>query len=104
MDKPNKRLYERAVIDSRRIYDLSEGGVYIKTLEPKRLGTLVGLELKLFENEHPVLVKGRVIRIIYEKGGQKRFPPGMAIRFEPVPEPERQKIRLYISSKKAGKI
>jgi uncharacterized protein (TIGR02266 family) len=100
----NKRLYERVRIDSGRIYDLSEGGVYVKTKEPKRLGSLVGLELKLFDDQPPFLVKGQVIRIIYEKGGQKIFPPGMAVQFEPLANEHREKIRTYIQNKKTGRI
>jgi uncharacterized protein (TIGR02266 family) len=105
MDKTqNKRIFERVVINSDRIYDLSEGGVYIKTKEPKRLGALVGVEMKLFEREDPVCAKGKIIRIIYERGGLKRFPPGMAIQFTSIDEKEREKIRLYISSRKSGRI
>jgi Tfp pilus assembly protein PilZ len=100
----NKRLYERVKIDSERIYDLSEGGLYIKTKEPKRLGSLVGLELKLFDDEPPFMVKGQVIRIIYEKGSRKNFPPGMAVQFEPLPLQYREKIRTYIQNKKTGRI
>lgn len=99
----NQRVYERIRIDSDHIYDLSEGGIYIKTTEPKRLGALVGLELKLFENENQFVAKGRVIRIVYEKGAQKKFPPGMAIKFEPLSESDKEKIRLYIRSKKPGR-
>jgi len=98
----NKRLYERIVLDSERIFDLSEGGVYVKTKEPRRLGSLVGLEMKLFEGENPVLVRGRIIRIIYEKGGLKRLPPGMAVQFDNLSEADRERIRTFISRKKAA--
>lgn len=99
----NKRLYERIRIDSGKLYDLSEGGVYVKTKEPKRLGSLLGLELKLFDDEPPFLVKGRVIRIIYEKGGLKNFPPGMAVQFEHLPAETCEKIKKYILDKKTGR-
>jgi len=98
-----KRINDRIVIDSGHIYDLSEGGVYIKTTDPRRLNALVGLELRLSDREPPILVKGRVIRIIYEKGAPKKFPPGMAVKFEPLPKESTDKLRVYIQSKKTGR-
>ena len=103
IDRSRKpRLYDRVVIDSGRIYDLSEGGVYVKTTEPKRLGTLVGLEIRLFNSKQPLVVCGRVIRIIYKQGGKKNLPPGMAIVFETLSEPDRELIRAYVEHKKSG--
>jgi len=94
-----KRKYGRIKIDSGKIYDLSEGGIYIQTTEPKRLGSLIAMELKLFEKEKAILVKGRVLRIIYQMGARQNFPPGMAVEFEELRDQEREKIRAYILSK-----
>jgi uncharacterized protein (TIGR02266 family) len=95
-----KRKSERVVIDSGKIYDLSEGGIYIRTIEPKRLGSLIAMELKLLDQEKPLLVKGRVLRIIYEMGARQKFPPGMGVQFEELSEQDKQKIRQYLSHKK----
>ena len=95
-----KRKFERVNIDSNKIYDLSEGGIYIRTREPKRLGSLVAMELKLFEKERAILVKGRVLRIIYQDAARQKFPPGMAIEFEGVSESDCEKIRVYLLGKK----
>lgn len=100
MTEKEKRRYERVKINSEKIYDLSEGGIYIRTKEPKPLGSTIALELRLFENEEPVRVKGKVIRIIYEKGAPKNFPPGMAVEFIDIDEKCREIIRKYIRARK----
>lgn len=97
-----KRRYQRIKIDSGKIYDLSEGGIYIHTTEPKRLGSLIAIELKLFEGQEPILVKGKVLRIIYESGARQKFPPGMAVEFVGLTEEERQKIRAFIQKKQSS--
>jgi Tfp pilus assembly protein PilZ len=103
MEHPrDKRKYERIKIDSGKIYDLSEGGIYIQTTEPKQLGSLIAMEIKLFENDKPLLVKGRVIRIIYKSGARQKFPPGMAVQFEGLSEQDREKIRAFLLSKKSA--
>jgi len=43
--------------------DLSLGGVLIKTRRPLRVGEEILLKLKLFEDEDPVEVKGKVVSI-----------------------------------------
>jgi len=96
----DKRRYERIKIGSDKIYDLSEGGMFIRTTEPKRLGAVIALEIKLFENQTPVRVKARVLRIVYEKGASKQFPPGMAVEFLDLSEENRERIRVYIKTKK----
>ncbi len=100
MEQKNKRRFERVKINSEKIYDLSEGGIYIRTTEPRPLGSMIALELKLFENDQPVKVKGKVIRIVYPKGAPKKFPPGMAVQFIDLDEESREKIRKYIKSRK----
>jgi uncharacterized protein (TIGR02266 family) len=95
-----KRRFERVKIDSEKIYDLSEGGIYIRTTEPKRLGSIIALELKLSEKERALLVKGRVLRIIYQSSARQKFPPGMAVEFIDLTELQREKIRTYIKQKK----
>jgi len=100
MEQKNKRKFERVKINSEKIYDLSEGGIYIRTTEPRPLGSIIALELKLFENDEPILVKGKVIRIVYPKGAPKKFPPGMAVQFIELDEQHREKIRRYVQQRK----
>lgn len=83
--------------------NLSEGGIYLRTLEPLHPGMFVNVELPL-ETGEVLELPGE---IIYTKGIEKgRFmiPPGMAIRFDDYDEDAAAKLNREVSSLLVGDI
>lgn len=76
---------------------LSEGGIYLRKEEPFPEGTNVTITLNL-RNTNTLTVKGEVI---YKKslfGDFMTFPPGMAIQFKDLSEPEIQSLKLHVEN------
>ncbi len=75
--------------------DLSTGGVFIATYQPKPAGTQVGLYFALPEG-HVVEAKG-VVRWTREGGGDT--PPGMGIAFESLSQEDLDAIERFCESR-----
>lgn len=92
------RKHERIKLSwSKSIVNISEGGAYIRTDEPRRLGSKVHFEIKLEPDKPPVRGMGKVIRVIHKKGATKKGdPPGMALEFMDVSSEDRARIRHFV--------
>ena len=69
------------------IENISQGGLFVRTLEPLPLGTPLLLELARPPHRTPIRVKGRVVSAVDTAEAKKRrTTPGMGIRFDPLPD------------------
>jgi uncharacterized protein (TIGR02266 family) len=93
-----RRRFGRIKLDHLKLcHDISEGGFYIRTDRPRRLGSLVNFEIKLEENKPPIRGRGRVVRIIHQAGAVGSDPPGMAIEFVEIEPADRERIRQVVT-------
>lgn len=102
MDGPgNKRIYERIRISSSKsIWNLSEGGAYVATANPRRLGSLIHFEFRLWPDEEPFRALGKVVRVLHKPNPAINEPAGMAIQFTEVAEDDRVRLRTYLKEQK----
>jgi len=93
-----RRRYPRIKLSHpRQCHNLSEGGFYMLTERPRRLGTLVDFELKLDDDKNPIRGRGRVVRIIHLAGAVGADPPGMAVEFVELSREDRERIRAVVN-------
>jgi hypothetical protein len=93
----DKRQHERIEItSSRSVVNISTGGMYIKTDEPRSVGSIVHFEFKLDPDLPPIKGHAKVIRALYKGGGRKGLPPGMALEFTSISPEDQKVIRDYI--------
>jgi len=98
-----RRRFDRIKLEHlKQCHDLSEGGFYIMSDRPRRLGSLVNFELKLEPDQPPLRGRGKVVRIIHRAGAVGGDPPGMAIEFVEMAEADRERIRAVVSKVKSG--
>jgi len=78
--------------------NISRGGVFIRTREPRAVGTQVDLELKLSGGETVVRARG-VVRWVAREDPAAHPPaaPGMGIQFLALDEPSRQVIERMVT-------
>jgi molecular chaperone DnaK len=80
--------------------NISRGGVFIRTREPRPVGTLLAFELRLQGGE--AVVKGRgVVRWIQPEDAAARPPaaPGMGVQFVDLDEPSREVVERMVTLK-----
>ena len=75
--------------------DINEGGVFIETDDPQRIGTTVDLQFHLPGSTDPVKAAGVVVRISNGSDGE---PIGMAVEFDSLPSATRERINDLIRS------
>jgi len=93
----DKRKYERVnVTSSKHFADISEGGVFIKTDNPRRLGSKLHLDIKLEGFDEHIRTLARVIRVIHKAGATKKRPAGMALEFLDLPEETKIQLQSLI--------
>ena len=82
--------------------NISRGGVFIRTRDPKPLGTQVDLELRLSQGDLVVRARG-VVRWIAEENLAARPPvaPGMGIQFLALDEASRQIIERIVTHRES---
>jgi molecular chaperone DnaK len=80
--------------------NISRGGVFIRTREPKPVGTRVSLELKLHGGETVIRGEG-VVRWVQAKSAAARPPaaPGMGIQFTDLDEKSRALVERMVTLK-----
>lgn len=101
--KNERRRFERVKLEHpRQCHNISEGGLYMLTTRPRRLGSVVNFELKLFDSYPPIRGRGRVVRVIHEAGAVAADPPGMAIEFVELAPADRDRIRALVVGEPAG--
>lgn len=93
----NKRFFERfKVLGSRRIWNLSEGGAYIVTEQPRRLGTVLRFEFKLENGEAPFSALAKVVRVTTRPASGTGEPKGMAVAFIDMSGEDRARLKKYL--------
>lgn len=98
-----RRRFGRIKLDHLKLcHDISEGGFYILTYRPRRLGSLVNFEIKLEENKPAIRGRGRVVRIIHQAGAVGSDPPGMAVEFVEITPADRERIRQVVKKFSTG--
>ena len=79
-------------------YNITRGGLFLKTtLRPKK-GSRVELELKIPKTPKPLKLKGRV-RWIAKKRRHPYLYPGIGIAFEKVPREDYKKLNIFLRNK-----
>ena len=73
--------------------DISRGGIFIPTTDPKPVGVIITLTLIHPDSQEEIEIQGEVVRVVSEKDAreqkEKKLVPGMGIQFINV-EPEQQ--------------
>lgn len=77
-----KRQFERVRIPSlKNVWNLSEGGAFIATDTPKRLGAKVHLEFRLGREGPTFRSLAKVVRVLHKPNPKFGEPAGMAVQF-----------------------
>jgi len=99
--------YKSATVDEfieNHAYDVSRGGIYIKTSTPFQPGTLLKFEIRLASDQPVIAGVGRVVWKRDAKQSMSDLPAGMGVKFIKIDEPSRMVIdRLANSRADAGK-
>ncbi len=77
--------------------NISQGGIFIRTQEPKKVGTILSFEFKLRDNFKLIQGLGEVAWIRTEDQGPSR-PAGMGIRFHELDERSRELITTMVDN------
>lgn len=103
-NEPNgrdKRESERVrIIESKQIWNLSEGGAYIATDSPRRLGSLLHFEFRLGEQMPVFQALSKVVRVLHKKNPKTKEPRGMAVQFVKMSDEDLSNLRKYLKYKK----
>jgi len=92
----DKRGHDRVrLTSSRSVWNLSEGGAYIATANPRRVGSVIHFEFTL-ENRESFKTLARVIRVLHKPNPKIGEPAGMALQFIEVGEEDKQRLRNYL--------
>jgi uncharacterized protein (TIGR02266 family) len=81
--------------------DISEGGIYLRTLDPPPEGTVLHLAFSLPQDEEEIRLPAEVVRTFRMESSVEN-EPGMGLRFLEVPDPVRMKLRYYIQWEMMG--
>lgn len=78
--------------------NISAGGVFVHTLEPPPLQTVVSIEMELPGSDVPVPAKGMVVhRVTAEDAAQRGTLPGMGVQFVEASDDFRDRIEAAIA-------
>jgi uncharacterized protein (TIGR02266 family) len=80
--------------------NISEGGMFIQTDKLFPLGSVIGIDLNLQDNEGSLFVKARVVRVV--EPGKDRIA-GMGVEFISVPPRELSRLRRIVWGAMGGK-
>ncbi len=78
--------------------DLSSGGMFLRTREPKPEGTLLYFQFTTRDGGALIEGLGRVVRVVAKDGGEDA-PAGMGIEFVNVEEPSLTRIRDIVGKR-----
>ena len=97
----NKRQHDRVrVTSSKRVWDLSEGGAYVASDNPKKAGAVIHFELKLDSAAGSVKALAKVVRVHYKPNPRTGEPAGMALQFIRMEDGDREALRQYLARQK----
>jgi Tfp pilus assembly protein PilZ len=80
---------------------MSEGGMYLRTLQPLPGGTLIHIKFALPHDTETIQLSAEVVRTL-PLGRQFECEPGMGLHFVDVPEDTLLKIRNFIQWELTG--
>lgn len=93
----DKRQHERIEIaGGKSVHNISLGGMYVKTDQPRRIGSFVHFEFRLHPDLPPIKGRGKVIRAHYRETGKLGLPPGMALEFVDLSQESERVIMDYM--------
>jgi len=81
--------------------NLSEGGLYLRTLSPLRGGTILHINFTLPHDTVPIEVTAEVVHSL-QLGTQLEAEPGMGLRFVGIPEDVLLRIRNFVQWEMIG--
>jgi len=87
------RLRDAKELEEYLIKDLGEGGVFVETFYPSRVGSKVELEFLVEGGKSPLLVRGEVVWV---RNPWESPSPGMGIKFLEVSEEARRWMREIV--------
>src|SRR5882757_6068301 len=98
--------YKSATVDEfieHHSYDVSRGGIFIKTPSPFAPGTLLKFEIRIVDDKPMLMGVGRVVwkRDPAAASGPEK-PPGMGVKFIKIDESSKALIDKLISNKGDG--
>ncbi len=93
----DNRQYDRVRISSsKKIWNISEGGAYIATENPKRLGSTIHIEFRLADDGPAFRGLAQIVRVLYKPNPKSGEPAGMAVKFVDVSEEQLLMLKSYI--------
>jgi uncharacterized protein (TIGR02266 family) len=81
--------------------NLSEGGLYLRTVDPLPGGTLLHVKFTLTHDSEPIELAAEVVRT-QQLGTQLETEPGMGLRFVDIPETTLSRIRNFVQWEMMG--
>jgi type IV pilus assembly protein PilZ len=80
-------------------YNISKGGVFIRTANPCRLRDIVEIVLILPEEQLEVIVKGEVVQVVSSDMANEHLPAGMGIHILDFKKEDQERIERFVSSR-----
>ena len=77
-------------------YNVSEGGIFLKTDTPLDINVVLDLVFSLPGAEVPISTRGKVVRAVTPNQARTSGPAGMGIQFVAIAPADVDRIRLYI--------
>jgi uncharacterized protein (TIGR02266 family) len=106
----DKRKYERTSVEFRcwceaddvtfyaRVANLSDGGLFLRTSTPLKIGATARLRIAVGSSEVEAPV-----RVMWSRISEGQDPPGMGLQFEDMDPQSAERIRKIIASEKKSK-
>src|SRR5476651_1034864 len=94
--------YKSATVDEfieHHSYDVSRGGIFIKTPSPFPAGTLLKFEIKIADDKSMLQGVGRVVWKREAATASDEHPAGMGVKFIKIDEASRQIIDRLVTTK-----
>ena len=92
----DKRKFERVHVKSKSLWNMSVGGAYIITDNPRRLGSVFRFEFTMKKGEPNFRAIAKVVRVIHRPNPKTGEPAGMGLQFTEVSEEEKARLRKYL--------
>jgi hypothetical protein len=96
-----KRRYDRVRISScEKLWNLSEGGAFVASDSPRRLGSVFMFEFKVGHKNVEIKTLAKVIRVLHKPNPKIGEPAGMAIQFLDMAPRDTESLRQYLKEYK----
>ena len=83
--------------------NVSEAGIFIRSRDPRPLGTRLSFELRLKRGD-VVLAGAGIVRFVRPPGGQDAGSPGMGLQFETLTPASRRLVQQIAAEREAGRV